>query len=251
MLGMRTPLSGTLTAAPPCSRAQQAAARSVRTDEAVLVSMLVFGPPQQAGQHAVRQCAGRSARNAWRRRTLALSLCPRVCMCDQHRGHRSTGSRSYGCSWYGWRQAASPRRCSGGELPGSERGGGGDTRDMGSARARAATGGQSARNSSSITFRHQTSQVRLTTAISVARVRLTRVRVPASLGPRTRVLRAGSPRQGGSQKAPGCRERRRSRRRTRDRGRGEGSCARDGAGGDEKGGLDHRLGGLSEAARGA
>ena len=64
MLGMRTPLSGTLTAAPPCSRAQQAAARSVRTDEAVLVSMLVFGPPQQAGQHAVRQCAGRSARSA-------------------------------------------------------------------------------------------------------------------------------------------------------------------------------------------
>ena len=121
----------------------------------------------------------------------------------------------------------------------------------GSARARAATGGQSARNSSSITFRHQTSQVRLTTAISVARVRLTHVRVSASLGPRTRVLRAGSPRQGGSQKAPGCRERRRSRRRTRDRGRGEGSCARDGAGGDEKGGLDHRLGGLSEAARGA
>ena len=65
MLGMRTPLSGTLTAAPPCSRAQQqAAARSVRTDEAVLVSMLVFGPPQRAGQHAVRQCAGRSARSA-------------------------------------------------------------------------------------------------------------------------------------------------------------------------------------------
>ncbi len=65
------------------------------------------------------------------------------------------------------------------------------------------------------------------------------------------MLCAVGPRQGVSQKAAGCRGRRGSRRHTRDRGRGEGSGARDGAGGDEQGGLDHRLGGLSEAARGA
>ncbi len=112
-----TLLSGTLAAVPPRSSLLCCAER-----RCTYGADAANKRAQHSRQGNTRPESEADGVRAWQRRRKLALYCALACVCDQHRGHRSTGSRSYGCSWCFWRRAGSPRCCSGGELAGIREG---------------------------------------------------------------------------------------------------------------------------------